>query len=582
MSALRLHRALVALVLVAAALVAGQASGSAAPEKPRVSARTSESSVPVGGRVTITGTAPRAAARQPVLLQRRTSSGWSTIARKSMSGTLPRKVSFKVTVDTGGANAHRLVLKAHRGTAGATSNTVNVIGVPRISVSASHSTAGLTTPVTLAGTVTGGLAGQEVILWRLDSEWEAVATGTLGAGSPRTFSFTQVGPRAGTFTYAAVLSPQGTVPRAVSATVSVTFTEGQTPTGPVEPVVVGNRLVDSRTDATWVPRGVNWPDLEYSCSQGWKPFHVAADTEAMADWGIDLVRLPLNQDCWLGTDGAPVAGEWMGAADYKAVVRQRVDWALDAGLAVILDLHRTGPEGIRAGDGQRAMADQQSITFWGQVAAAYKDEPSVMFELYNEPYNVESFGSGDLDWACWRDGGCHVDTANEIEVQQNGPSGVTYEVAGMAEMLAAVRGAGAQQPALLGGLNWSADLSGWLAHKPAGDDQLVAAWHNYYHGESGCTQTCWNTTIKSVQAQVPVLITEFGYSLRGEPQAAGWMETVMDWGDANGVGYLAWAWWNLPADLPVFDQQFALLKPDSYEPRAPGGTTYYDHLQSLP
>ncbi len=576
MSVLRIHRSLLALALVAAVLVSGRATGEAAPAKPRITAQASASSAPVGSRIRITGTAVRAPAGQQVLLQRRAGGGWSTIARKALPQASPRKVSFRVTVAQGGANAHRLVLAARRGAPRATSPVVKVIGVPRVSLSASRSTAGLTTPVTLSGTVVGGLVGQQVTLWRLDSEWEAVGTVTLGGGNPQSFGFSQTGPRPGTFSYAAVLNPQGTVPRAASASVSVTFTETQVPEGPVEPVVVGNRLVDSRTDATWVPRGVNWPDLEYSCAQGWKPFHVAAEAAAMADWGIDLVRLPLNQDCWLGTDGAPVAGDWSGSADYRAAVRQRVEFALDAGLAVILDLHRTGPEGIRAGDGQRAMADQQSITFWGQLAAAYKNEPSVMFELYNEPYNVASLGAGDLDWVCWRDGGCRVDTANESEAQANGPSGVTYEVAGMAELLAAVRGAGAEQPVLLGGLNWANDLTGWLAHKPAGDDQLVAAWHNYYN--QGCSQPCWDTTIKSVQAQVPVLMTEFGHSSAN----AAWMETVMDWGDANGVGYLAWAWWNLPAELSPFDQQFALLKPDSYEPRAPAGTTYYAHLQSLP
>jgi hypothetical protein len=293
----------------------------------------------------------------------------------------------------------------------------------------------------------------------------------------------------------------------------------------------------------------------------------------MASWGIDLARIPLIQDCWLGTDGAP-NGEWANATDYRNAVRQRVDWALDAGIAVILDLHRTGPAGIQAGDGQRAMADAQSIDFWTSVAAAYKDEPSVMFELYNEPYNNADLGAGALSWTCWRDGGCQVDVSNEGEA----PSGTKYVVAGMVQLLAAVRGAGAQQPALLGGLNWANDLTQWLAHKPD-DDQLVAAWHNY-NGQ-GCFKSCWDTTIKSVQAQVPVLMTEFGYSTGDKS----WMTKVMDWGDENGVGYLPWAWWEL-SDQEIADDpslaQFALLKPGTTEPRAPAGTTYYNHLQSLP
>ncbi|HWJ82998.1 MAG TPA: cellulase family glycosylhydrolase [Nocardioides sp.] len=340
--------------------------------------------------------------------------------------------------------------------------------------------------------------------------------------------------------------------------------------GPPRPVVDGNLLNDARTGKAWIPRGANWPDLEYSCAQGWIPQHPAAEALAMADWGLNVVRLPLNQDCWLGVDGDPT-GDWAGASAYQAAVATRVEDAHAAGLAVILELHWAAPEGVQAATGQRAMADAQSAVFWSQVATAYRDDPSVMFDLYNEPYSVASYGAAALTWGCWRDGGCRVDTAPEGQAL----TGQTYQVVGMAELLAAVRGAGATQPVLLSGMDYANDLTGWLSHRPGGDRQLVAAFHNYAH--QGCGPACWDGTILGVAAQVPVVMTEFGYS----SQEPGWMDKVMTWGDDHGIGYLAWAWWNLPAD-EQHNADYALLQSDSYEPRSPAGTTYHDHLATLP
>ena len=114
--------------------------------------------------------------------------------------------------------------------------------------------------------------------------------------------------------------------------------------------------------------------------------------------------------------------------------------------------------------------------------------------------------------------------------------GGTFPAVGMTTLVAAVRAAGATQPLLLGGLNYANDLTGWLANAP-NDPQLVAAWHNY--PGQGCWTDCWNTTIVSVAAHVPVLMTEFGY-VAGSGDA---FNPTMEWADQNGIGYLPWAWW---------------------------------------
>jgi hypothetical protein len=72
----------------------------------------------------------------------------------------------------------------------------------------------------------------------------------------------------------------------------------------------------------------------------------------------------------------------------------------------------------------------------------------------------------------------------------------------MSQLVTAIRAGGAAQPIMLGGLNYSNDLSGWLAHEPS-DSQLVVSWHNYPGQDScGYTTACWNAATSSLAASV--------------------------------------------------------------------------------
>jgi endoglucanase len=348
--------------------------------------------------------------------------------------------------------------------------------------------------------------------------------------------------------------------------------------GAPQPVVDGADLVDGRTGETWVPHGANWPNFEYSCVQGWRPDYSQAEADAMASWGIDLVRLPLNQDCWLGVDGAPTSGAGT-KSQYRAAIAEWVGMIEQAGMAVILDLHWTAPAGRRA-DGQRAMADAQSADFWTSIAADYADDASVMFELFNEPYSFwNPDGDGyayDLTWACWRDGGAGCRAPVEADTAES-LSGATYAVVGMATLVDRVRAAGADQPILLGGRNYANDLAKWLEYRPD-DDQLVAAWHNY--AGQGCSTSCWNSTITTVQQQVPVLMTEFGDTAKDSPA---YLNRVMDWADDHDMGYLPWAWWDVEPAESATNARYSLFDEENGEfvPRAPSGTAYRGHLAGL-
>jgi endoglucanase len=73
----------------------------------------------------------------------------------------------------------------------------------------------------------------------------------------------------------------------------------------------------------------------------------------MASWHINAVRVPLNEDCWLGINGVNPA---YAGANYQFAIGTYVRALHSAGLIVILDLHGNAP-GATLATGQQVMAD---------------------------------------------------------------------------------------------------------------------------------------------------------------------------------------------------------------------------------
>ena len=75
--------------------------------------------------------------------------------------------------------------------------------------------------------------------------------------------------------------------------------------------VAGNRLIDN----AGVPLRIAWvnrPGAECACVQGWGIFDGPVDDSsvaAMSSWGVNAVRVPLNEDCpWTGCDPRSALG----------------------------------------------------------------------------------------------------------------------------------------------------------------------------------------------------------------------------------------------------------------------------------
>jgi endoglucanase len=280
--------------------------------------------------------------------------------------------------------------------------------------------------------------------------------------------------------------------------------------------VQGNHLVD-KAGKTVRLLGVNRSGAEYSCQQGYGFFDGpsdAASIAAMKSWHINAVTLPLNETCWLGINGIE---ERYGGVDYRRAIRGFVSRLEAAGLVVILDLHDAAPGGYQA-TGIIPMPDaDHAPDFWRSVAAEYKVDYGVIFDLYNEPHAV--------GWGCWEHG-C------EIHDKRVG----TYCAAGMTELVAAVRSTGARQPVMLGGTEWARDDDGWLAHLPPDPaDAEVASNHTYNF--AACFGRC-RAALAKVARTHPVVTGELG---EGDCRDD-YIDPYMAWADAHGVSYLAWAW----------------------------------------
>jgi uncharacterized protein YbdZ (MbtH family) len=268
--------------------------------------------------------------------------------------------------------------------------------------------------------------------------------------------------------------------------------------------------------------GVNRSGTEYACISGQGLIEGPTDAAAiaaMARWRINTVRIPLNEHCWLGINGAPAA---TSGRPYRAAIKAYVRGLYKANMRVVLDLHWNAP-GTSQATGQQPMADlDHAPAFWSSVAQSFKDYPAVVFDLYNEPY--------DISWECWRDG-CDL------------PSG--WRTAGMQRLVDAVRATGARQPIILSGIARGSDLSSWLKFRPKDPvNQLVAGFHVYDF--SHCNQMdCWRH-VQQVARSVPVVTTEVGQRACGAP----FIEQYMSWADSVGISYLGWSWNTAGCEAP--------------------------------
>jgi len=282
--------------------------------------------------------------------------------------------------------------------------------------------------------------------------------------------------------------------------------------------VQGNQLVNA-TGAPVQLRGVNRSGSEYACIQGWGIFDGPSDVTsvaAIAGWHANSVRVPVNEDCWLGINGVPAQ---YGGATYQQAIYNYVQLLHQQGMYAEVSLMWGAPGTQRATYQGPAPDADHTPALWTSIANTFKNDHDVIFGVYGEPH--------DLSWGCWRDGGSNC--------------GVGFNVAGMQSLVNAIRATGATQPIAVPGIDWANNLSQWLQYKPSDPlNSLVAEFHEY--GDNVCSSSsCWNSEELPVLQNVPLLAGEMGESVNGTCSST-FINAFMAWADAHGASYQGWAW----------------------------------------
>jgi hypothetical protein len=346
--------------------------------------------------------------------------------------------------------------------------------------------------------------------------------------------------------------------------------------------VSGTQLVDPNNNVV-ILRGVNISGLESG------PNGISGDSSqilrtvdvALNDWHSSLLRLTVYPDYWNGSAGND-------ATAYQSLVDQIVAKASDKGAYVMLTVwgsdlggHSDLPQALHN------LPDNGTAAFWTDAAKhtmlvdakgnavvngpSYANNPTVMFDLFNEPHDD---GSGNIGWSQWRDGG-----QNFTETYQG--QDYTYDSPGMQGLLDAVRGAKANNVVAVEGLGYSADLSGVGAgfglNDVKGNNNLMYELHLYpTPSGSGGWQSAAdgdNLVQQLGNVKAPVYVGEFGTpsgpddpatAINGIPNqgATQWTKDMLAWLHQHDY---SWTAWSMSADTaPVLIQNYDNYAPTPY------------------
>jgi endoglucanase len=224
--------------------------------------------------------------------------------------------------------------------------------------------------------------------------------------------------------------------------------------------VVGSHLRDAR-GRTVVMRGVDRSGTEYACVQGWDIFDgpsSAASVRAIASWHVNFVRVPLNEDCWLGINGIKRA---YGGAAYRRAIARYVNLLHRYGMYVELSLIWAAPGKNKATYQPGSPDEDHAPRMWRSLARTFRHDRNVILAPWGETI---------VDARCFLHGG----TCEATYGKANTP----YRTAGMQQAVSVMRRAGYRGPIAIPGLDYANDLSKWLSHEPHDPlHQLVAEAH---------------------------------------------------------------------------------------------------------
>jgi hypothetical protein len=279
----------------------------------------------------------------------------------------------------------------------------------------------------------------------------------------------------------------------------VHFLSEPAPTTPATAVtwsISGNQI--KRNGTAYKIRGLVRPSMEWDCAG----FAITReDIKRMKTWKPNAIRLGVMDTLW---NGGTTGGATCNGGAYQREVKRVINWILQEGMDVILDLHYVGGTPSAA-----------NASFWDAISKDttfnFKDG-RIIYELYNEP----TADIGTL--RTW-----------------------------MNSTIATIRANGAKNLILVSGVDYSYDISGYVT-TPVTDSANTVAYvtHPYIFKPVGGDTNAFLNPAKTL----PVVATEFGdanvttigHTIDPTQCVASIYSTYISTFETAGMSWTSWAW----------------------------------------
>lgn len=284
--------------------------------------------------------------------------------------------------------------------------------------------------------------------------------------------------------------------------------------------VKDGRITDDMTKQPVLLRGVNRSGLEYSGSAGNAGITAKEIDFIVTEWGANVIRLPFNQEWVLARD----SDLYLNALDFV------IERAARNGAYTLLDLQwldSTTPRGVNnKGEVNRvpALPNVESIELWRRIAGRYKEEPAVLYDIFNEPHSALDNDETPL-FGIRPDGTTFALHSKQIGMREWQPWA--------GQLIGAIRGVNPAALIFVSGVDWAFDLEGFPL---PGDPPVVYSTH-VYRDKGDFREAAFG---RLAEEGVAVFAGEWG----GEDTA--WGADAADYFDELGIGWAAWSWANRP------------------------------------
>jgi endoglucanase len=292
----------------------------------------------------------------------------------------------------------------------------------------------------------------------------------------------------------------------------------------------GNRITEALSGRRTALLGINRSGLEYS-EPAENGFLTAAALsqrdmeEIVRGWRANLIRLPFNQNWAMQGRGS------FSAECYRQALDQVISWAAALGAYTLLDLQWLNADttfGRLSDESANRVAplpNKASIELWSTLAERYRDEPAVLFDLFNEP-NAPLPDDENPMYFVTNDGG--------IEMGEPRAFGSSEWNSWASKLAATVHRVHRSALVFVSGMDWGFDLRGVQIDAA----NVVYSAHVY----PGRPRRQWSSRFGRRCSDDPLFIGEWG----GNEGDLKWGSGLISYLRKVACGWAAWSWVDLP------------------------------------